>query len=71
MNNFFGKEEIPWDEKCWKCKKKKKKHSKFIRLYNVNDYFIITLQRYDSETSKINNSLITLEPILNLKDRLF
>lgn len=68
LNNFFGKEEIPWDEKCWKCKKKKKKHSKFIRLYNVNDYFIITLQRYDSETSKINNSLITFEPILNLKD---
>ena len=61
-------DEIPWDDKCWKCKKKKKKLSKFIRLYNVNDYLIITLQRYDIETSKINNSLITFESILTLKD---
>ncbi len=67
MNNFLENEEIPWDEKCWKCKKKKKKHSKFQRLYNVNDYIIITLQRNDIETSKINNSLITFDPILNIK----
>ena len=49
-------------------KRRKKKHSKFIRLYNVNDYLIITLQRNDIETSKINNSLITFDTILNIND---
>ena len=28
----------------------------------------MTLQRNDIETSKINNSLITFDPILNIKD---
>ena len=70
LNKFFESDEISWDDKCWKCKKKKKKHSKLIRLYNVNDYLIITLQRYDSGTAKINNSFITFDSILCINDYL-
>ena len=51
--------------------KKKKIHSKLIRLYNINDYLTITLQRFYTETSKINNSLITFESRLNLKNYLY
>ena len=52
------------------AKKKKRRHSKLIRLYNVNEYLIITLQRFDAETSKINNCLVTFESSLNLKNYL-
>ena len=67
---FFEENDTPWKDKCWSCKKKKKKHSKLIRLYNVNDYLIITLQRFDADTSKINNSLVTFESSLNLNNYL-
>ena len=34
LNNFFGNEEITWDEKCCKCKKKKK------NILNLYDYIM-------------------------------
>ena len=70
MTKFFEKNDISWNGKCWSRKKKKRRHSKLIRLYNVNEYLIITLQRFDAETSKINNCLVTFESSLNLKNYL-
>ena len=70
LTKFFEKNDILWNGKCWSCKKKKRRHSKLIRLYNVNEYLIITLQRFDAETSKINNCLVTFESSLNLKNYL-
>ena len=70
LTKFFEKNDISWNGKCWSCKKKKRRHSKLIRLYNVNEYLIITLQRFDAETSKINNCLVTFESSLNLKNYL-
>ena len=49
---------------------KKKKHTKQIRLYNVNDYLIITLQRFDTKKCKINTCLISFESDLNIKNYL-
>ena len=66
LNNYFKKIKILWEYKCWDCKKKKKKHTKSIRLYNVNDYFIITLQRYENDSLQINNSEVSFESSLNL-----
>jgi len=70
LDQFFDEEKISWDDKCWSCKKKKKIHSKLIRLYNIKDYLIITLQRFDAEASQINNSVVTFESSLNLKNYL-
>jgi len=46
-----------------------KKRSKNIQNqldYNVNDYFIITLQRYENDSLQINNSEVSFESSLNL-----
>ena len=39
-------------------------------MYNIKDYLIITLQRFDAEASQINNSVIIFESSLNLKNYL-
>ena len=32
LNQFFEEDQVQWEDKCWRCNKKKKS-----RLYNVND----------------------------------
>ena len=44
--------------------KKEKNTFEINRLYNIKDYLIITLQRFNAEASQINNSVITFESIL-------
>ena len=65
MKDLFTETEISWNNKCWQCKKKKK-HTKQLRIYNINNYFIISLQRNDN--SRINCTNLHFSPSINLND---
>ena len=68
FKEYFNEYDIPWDSKCWKCKKKKKQHTKLTKLYNINNYLVISIQRYNSETQEFNNLLLEFDKDIELKN---
>ena len=68
MIDNFGKVEIEWEEKCVKCKKKKKKHYKEIYIANINEYLFISLQRFNIISNEVNNIKVKFEESIDIKE---